>query len=389
MAKNPDNVLKLLNELWVPAVKRALAEAADMQKMINNEGSHFKLQPWDWWYYAEKVKKEKYSLDEEMLRPYFKLENVINGVFTVANKLYGLQFVERKDIQVYHPDVRVVEVKEAGGRHIGLLYMDYFPRDSKESGAWCGSFRDQSNFDGKYVTPLVTNCGNFSKPTTDKPALLSIDETKTLFHEFGHALHSLLGVSIYPGGKRVPIDFVELPSQIMENWAMDPEVLKIYAKHYQTGEVIPQNLIDKIENARLFNQGFENVELLAASFLDMDWHTIQDTKERDVLQFEKNALSEIGLIPEIESRYQSTNFIHIFSGDGYSAGYYGYTWSALLDADAFEAFKEKKNVFDPETAKAFRELLEKAGSDDPMTLYKKFRGREPKVDALLKNRGLN
>jgi len=389
MAKNPDNVLKLLNELWIPAVKRSLAEAADMQKMINNEGGHFKLQPWDWWYYAEKVKKEKYSLDEEMLRPYFKLENVINGVFTVANKLYGLQFVERKDIQVYHPDVRVVEVKEAGGRHIGLLYMDYFPRDSKESGAWCGSFRDQSNFDGKYVTPLVTNCGNFSKPTTDKPALLSIDETKTLFHEFGHALHSLLGVSIYPGGKRVPIDFVELPSQIMENWAMDPEVLKIYAKHYQTGEVIPQNLIDKIENARLFNQGFENVELLAASFLDMDWHTIQDTKERDVLQFEKNALSEIGLIPEIESRYQSTNFIHIFSGDGYSAGYYGYTWSALLDADAFEAFKEKKNVFDPETAKAFRELLEKAGSDDPMTLYKKFRGREPKVDALLKNRGLN
>jgi peptidyl-dipeptidase Dcp len=389
MAKNPANVFRFLRELWNPALKRARMEAADMQKLIDREGGNFKLAPWDWWYYAEKVKKEKYSLDENMLRPYFKLENVIEGVFTVANKLYGLQFIRRNDIQVYHPDVKVVEVKEAGGRHIGLLYMDYFPRDSKESGAWCGSFRDQSDFDGNFVTPLVVNCGNFSEPTSDKPALLSIDETKTLFHEFGHALHTLLGISVYPGSKRVPIDFVELPSQVMENWAMDPEVLKIYAKDYRTGEIIPQDMIDKIETSRLFNQGFETVELLAASFLDMDWHTIEDSKEPDVQKFERDALANIGLIPEIECRYQSTNFIHVFSGDGYSAGYYGYIWAALLDADAFQAFKEKNNVFDPETAKAFRELLEKAGSDDPMVLYKKFRGREPKVDALLISRGLN
>ena len=389
MAKTPENVLKFLNQLWEPALKRAKMEADDMQKIIDKEDGNFKLQPWDWWYYAEKVKKEKYDLNEEMLRPYFKLENVIEGVHMIANKLYGLQFVECKDIPVYHPDVKVFEVKEGDGKHIGILYTDYFPRDTKESGAWCGGFRDQSDIDGNYITPLVTNCGNFSKPTTDKPALLSIDEVKTLFHEFGHALHALLGVSVYPGGKRVPVDFVELPSQVMENWAMDPEVLRMYAKHYQTGETIPQELIDKITNAKLFNQGFETVEYLAASFLDMYWHAISDTIEREPVRFDKESLTKLELIPEIESRYQSTNFLHIFSGDGYSAGYYGYIWAAVLDADAFQAFKETGDIFNKSIAIAFRKLLETAGSDDPMEIYKRFRGREPKVDALLKNRGLD
>ncbi len=389
MAKNPDNVFKFLNDLMKPALHRARIEADDMQKMIDNEKGNFKLQPWDWWYYAEKVKKEKYALDEEMLRPYFKLENVIAGAFGVASKLYGLKFVERKDIPIYHPDVKVFEVTEANDKHLGILYTDYFPRDSKRSGAWMSELRGQSDIDGKYISPVVYNVGNFTKPTKDKPALLSFDDVTTLFHEFGHALHGLIGVSVYPTGKRVPVDFVELPSQIMENWASDPEVLKMYAKHYKTGKPIPKELIEKIVKAGQFNQGFETVEYLAASLLDMDWHTITDTKERDAIRFERESLLKYGLIPEIESRYQSTNFQHIFVDDGYAAGYYGYIWAAILDADAFAAFKETNNVFDKKTAAAFRTLLEKAGSDDPMVLYKKFRGREPKVDALLIKRGLN
>ena len=389
MAKNPDNVYKFLNDLMMPALHKARIEADDMQKMIDNEKGNFQLQPWDWWYYAEKVKKEKYALDEEMLRPYFKLENVIAGAFAVANKLYGLKFEERKDIPVYHPDVKVFEVKEANGKHLGILYTDYFPRDGKRSGAWMSELRGQSDIDGQYISPVVYNVGNFTKPTKDKPALLSFDDVSTMFHEFGHALHGLIGVSVYPTGKRVPVDFVELPSQIMENWASDPEVLKMYAKHYKTGKPIPKELIEKIVKAGQFNQGFDTVEYLAASFLDMDWHTITDTKGRDPIRFEKESLLKHGLIPEIESRYQSTNFQHIFSDDGYAAGYYGYIWAAILDADAFAAFKETHNVFDKKTAEAFRTLLEKAGSDDPMILYKKFRGREPKDDALLNKRGLN
>jgi len=391
MAKNPQAVYKLLNDLWKPAIKRASMEADDMQKIIDKEGNNFKLAPWDWWYYAEKVKKEKYALDEDMIRPYFKLENVREGAFAVANKLYGLQFVERKDIPVYQPDVKVFEVKEADGRHLGILYTDYFARDSKKSGAWMDDFRTQSNLDGNYITPIVYNCCNFSRPAGDKPSLLSLDEVTTLFHEFGHALHGLLSNSIYPSvcGTNVSTDFVELFSQFMENWATEPEILKMYAKHYETGEPMPQQLIDKIENSSLFNQGFETVEYLAASFLDMDWHTLTDTTAINVQEFEKKSLAGIGLIPQIESRYQSTNFLHIFSSDGYSSGYYSYIWSAVLDADAFEAFKEK-GLFDKETAASFRNnLLSRGGSDDPMTLYIKFRGREPKVDALLKHRGLN
>ncbi|MBA4407443.1 peptidase M3 [bacterium] len=389
MSKNPENVYKFLNDLWKPALHKAGIESADMQKIINQEGGNFKLKPWDWWYYAEKVKKEKYALDEEMLRPYFKIENVIAGAFGVAAKLYGLKFIERKDIPIYHPDVRVFEVKEAKDKHLGILYTDYYPRDTKRSGAWMSEYRGQSNIDGKYITPVVYNVGNFTKPTKDKPALLSFDDVNTLFHEFGHALHYLIASSVYPSGKRVPVDFVELPSQIMENWASDPEVLKMYAKHYVTGKPIPQGLIDKIVKAGQFNQGFDTVEYLAASLLDMEWHTITDVNERDAIKFENEQLAKHGLIPEIESRYKSTNFQHIFVDDGYAAGYYGYVWAAVLDADAFAAFKEKNNVFDKTSAQAFRNLLQKAGSDDPMILYKKFRGREPKVDALLKKRGLN
>ncbi len=390
MAKNPETVYKFLNDLWKPAVKRAKLEADDMQKIIQKEGNDFKLEAWDWWYYAEKVKKEKYDLDEEMLRPYFKLENVLKGVLDVAAKLFGIQFVERNDIPTYHPDVKVVEVKEEDGKHVAILFTDYFPRDSKRSGAWMNSFRKQSNIGGEFVTPVIGNVGNFSKPTADKPSLLSLDEVNTLFHEFGHALHGILSKAVYPSvsGTSVPRDFVELCSQIMENWALNPQVLKMYAKHYQTNEPMPDELIKKIENSQLFNQGFETVEYLAASFLDMDWHTLVSQEERDVLDFEKSSLNKIGLIPEIESRYQSTNFQHIFSG-GYSAGYYSYIWAAVLDADAFEAFEEK-GIFDQATATSFRNnILEKGGSEDPMVLYKRFRGREPKVDALLKRRGLN
>lgn len=388
MAKTPENVYKFLNDLWTPAIKRAKMEIADMQKIIDKEGGNFKLAAWDWWYYAEKVKKEKYDLDESMLRPYFKMENVRAGAFEVASKLYGIKFIKRDDIQVYHPDVEVFEVQEADGKHIGIFYSDYYPRDGKRSGAWSSGFRGQQNIDGKFVTPLVYNVGNFSKPTADKPALMSIDEVNTLFHELGHGLNSLFSDFDYPGGRNTPRDFVELPSQIMENWALESQVLKMYAKHYQTGEVIPDELIQKIVNSRLFNQGFETVEYLAASFLDMDWHMLTDNKERDVTEFEKKVYEKIGLLPEIESRYQSTNFSHIMGG--YAAGYYSYIWAAVLDADAFEAFVEKGNLFDKATADAFRKfILAKSGSEDSMTLYKKFRGREPKVDALLKRRGLD
>lgn len=390
MAKNPQAVYKFLNDLWLPALNRAKVEIDDMQKIIYNEGNNFKLEAWDWWYYAEKVKKEKYDLDEEMLRPYFKLENVLQGVFDVASKLYGIQFIERNDVPTYHPDVKVFEVKETSGKHIAILFTDYFPRDSKRSGAWMDELRKQSNIGNDFITSVIVNVGNFSKPTADKPSLLSLDEVSTLFHEFGHALHGLLSNSVYPSisGTSVPRDFVELCSQIMENWAFAPQVLKMYARHYQTNKPMPEEMIKKIENSQLFNQGFETVEYLVASFLDMDWHTLTVLQEKDVINFENESLSKIGLIPEIKSRYQSTNFQHVFSG-GYSSGYYSYIWAAVLDADAFEAFEEN-GLFDQATALSFRKnILEKGGSEDPMELYKRFRGREPKVDALLKRRGLN
>ncbi|MBN1408876.1 MAG: M3 family metallopeptidase [Calditrichaceae bacterium] len=387
MAKNPANVYDFLDKLWKPALTRSKMEAADMQAIIDKEGGNFKLQAWDWWYYAEKVKKEKYALDENMLRPYFKMENVRKGAFDVAEKLYGIKFIPRNDIQVYHKDVEVFEVQESDGRHIGVFYSDYYPRDGKRSGAWSSSLRSQSNIDGEYIHPLVFNVGNFAKPTADKPSLMSIDETLTLFHELGHALNSLFGNTTYTGSRSVPIDFVELPSQIMENWAMDPSVLKTYAVHYETGEVIPDSLIRKLENSKLFNQGFETVEYLAASFLDMDWHMLTDTTEVNADIFEKQSLSKIGLIPEIESRYQSANFGHIFSSGGYSAGYYSYIWAGVLDADAYQAFKEK-GLFDKDLAASFRRNVLSLGSTDMMKQYVKFRGAEPDIKALLERRGL-
>ncbi len=389
MAKNAVNVEKLLMQLWEPALKRASAEALDLQAIIKREGGNFTLQPWDWRYYAEKLRKEKYDLNDEALKPYFQLENVKLGAFAVANKLYSITFTERKDIPVYHPDAITYEVQEADGRHIGILYMDFHPRESKRGGAWMNSFRKQYVENGKNISPVITTVCNFSKPTATQPSLLTFDETCTLFHEFGHALHGLLSASTYFSltGTSVPRDFVELPSQIMENWASEPEVLRMYAKHYLTGEVIPQELIDKLQNSRYFNQGFETVEYLAASFLDMGYHNLKEISFTDVSGFEKSTLSKIGLIPEITSRYRSTYFNHIFSG-GYSSGYYSYIWAAILDADAFEAFKEK-GLFDKETASSFRQnILARGGTEDPMTLYRKFRGADPDITPLLKRRGL-
>jgi peptidyl-dipeptidase Dcp len=388
MAKTPAGVYKLLNQLWGPALAMAKTEAKELQALIDKEGGNFKLEPWDWWYYAEKLKKAKYDLDDEALRPYFELKAVRQGAFDVATKLYGLQFAPRTDIPVYHPDVEVFEVKEADGTHVGILYTDYFPRPSKRGGAWSGSIREQCVRDGQKVTPINFNVGNFTKPTAEKPSLITFEEAQTLFHEFGHALHDLLSNVTYRSlaGTNVPRDFVELPSQIMENWAGDPEVIRTYARHYQTGEPIPQELVDKIKKSGLFNQGFATVEYMAAAYLDMDWHTLTEAVEPDSTAFENASMKKIGLIPEIVVRYRSPYFSHIFSG-GYSAGYYSYIWSEVLDADAFQAFKET-SLFDPATAKSFREnILARGGTEDAMELFKRFRGREPKVEPLLRRKG--
>jgi len=388
MAKTTERVYEFLEGLWWPALARAKDERAMMQQIVYDEGHDFKLQSWDWWYYAEKLKKARYDLDETMLKPYFVLENVLDGVFEVAGNLYGLQFVEREDIPVYHEDVRVFEVREADGSHVGILYTDYFPRESKRGGAWSGAIRKQHRMGG--ATPIITNVGNFSKPTADTPSLLSWDEVLTLFHEFGHGLHGLLSDCEYKSlsGTAVAWDFVELPSQIMENFAGEPEVMKLYARHYETGELIPDELIEKVKKAKHFNQGFATTEYLAASLLDMDWHSLTDTTAVDPMAFEKQSLDRIQLIPEIFSRYRTPYFRHIFAG-GYSAGYYSYIWAEVLDADAFQAFKEAGDLFDPETAGRFREfVLSKGGTEDPMKLYVKFRGAEPKNEPMLERRGL-
>lgn len=390
MAKNASNVYKLLDQVLTPALKVAKKELADMQELAKSEGMNEPLQSWDWWYYAEKVRKAKYDLDEEQLRPYFKLENVREGIFYVANKLYGLEFKKINNIPVPNKELTdAFEVTEKG-KHIGILYMDYHPRATKRVGAWCTSFRRQSNVDGKFVTPVVSIVTNFSAPTAEAPALLNADEVETFFHEFGHALHNLLSNVHYKGiaATQVPRDFVELPSQINEHWAFQPEVLKVYAKHYKTGEVIPTELVEKLEKSGKFNQGFATVEYTAAARLDLDYYTQKDFSELDINSFEKKSLNSMGIIPQIAPRYRTTYFSHIWGG-GYSAGYYSYMWAEVLDADAFDAFAQK-GIFDPATAKSFRDnVLSKGGSDDAMIMYKRFRGAEPSIQPLLKNRGLN
>jgi len=388
MAKTPAGVYKLLDQVWKPALATAKTEARELEALMNKDGVAGKLQPWDWWYYADQLKKAKYDLDDEALRPYFELKAVRQGAFDVAGKLWGLKFEKRTDIPVYHPDVETFEVKEADGRHVGILYSDYFPRPSKRGGAWSSAIREQSVKNGVKTTPIVYNVGNFTKPTADKPSLITFEEATTLFHEFGHALHDLLSNVTYESlsGTNVPRDFVELPSQIMENWAGDSDVIKVYAKHYKTGQPIPQALVDKIKKAGLFNQGFATVEYMSACYLDMDWHTLTVAKEQDAAAFENASLKKIGLIPEIVVRYRSPYFQHIFSS-GYSAGYYSYIWSEVLDADAFQAFKET-SLYDAKTAKSYRDnILAKGNTEEPMALYKAFRGREPKVEPLLKRRG--
>jgi peptidyl-dipeptidase Dcp len=389
MAKTPGNVYDFLMRLWDPALPMAKKEAAEMQVIIDRERGNFKLQPWDWWYYAEKVRKEKYDLDESELRPYFSLNHVRDGMFMVANQLYGITFTRRTDLPVYEKDVETFEVRESDGKSVGILYLDYYPRSGKGAGAWCTDFRSAVTEKGKRIDPVVSLVCNFTKPTEDAPALLNWDEVTTLFHEFGHALHGLFTQgSYYRTAGDVARDYVELPSQIMENWAGDAEVLKAYARHYKTGEPMSDELIGKIRKSSLFNQGFETVEYLAASVLDLDYHTRTDTADISAEKFETNSMNRIGLISEIIPRYRSTYFAHIFDG-GYAAGYYVYIWAAVLDADAFNAFKESGNIYNAELASGFRKYcLAESGDDEGMVQYRKFRGKDPSVDALLKRRGL-
>jgi peptidyl-dipeptidase Dcp len=385
MAKVPENVFALLNNLWEKAIPVAKSEVADMQKIITSEGGKFKLEPSDWWYYAEKVRKAKYDLDDTELRPYFKLENVREGLFTVANKLYGITLTPIESIPRPHPDAQAYEVKDADGSHLGVLYMDFFPRASKQQGAWCGNYRSYHMVNNKGVTPIVTVVYNFTRPSGDTPALLSVEEASTMYHEFGHALDALFNKSTY-NETNVAVDFVELPSQFMEHWSIEPEVLKMYAKNYKTNEPIPAKLIEKIKKSAYFNQGFSTVEYLAASLLDMKFHTLTAPVNIDVQSFEKDYFIQIGLIPEIISRYRSTYFLHI--AGGYDSGYYSYIWAAVLDNDAFEAFKEK-GIFDKTIAAAYRKnILEKDGTMDAMQMFVNFRGRKPIIEPLLKNRGL-
>jgi len=389
MAKTPDKVYDLIGNIMTAALPVAKKEAGELQDMINAGGGSFQLQPWDWWYYAEKLKKQKYAFDDEVLRPYFKLENVRQGVFNVLNKMYGISFVPAKNLPVYYPGVETYEVHDTDNSLLGVLYMDFYPRKSKRVGAWMTSFRKQSKRNGKNIVPVIQVVYNFSKPTGNKPALLSFEEASTLFHEMGHAMHGMLSNCTYVtlSGTAVPRDFVELPSQIMENWASEPEVLKMYARNYETGKPIPDELIQKMKDASYFNQGFEVTEFISASILDMDWHTITENKDYDVMAFENQSLKKMHMIPQIVVRYRSPYFAHIFSG-GYSAGYYSYAWAEVLDADAFEDFKEH-GIFDRATANAFREnILSKGGTDDPMKLYVRFRGKEPTTEAMLKRRGL-
>lgn len=396
MVKNVPTVMTFITQLWDAGLAIAREEAVTMQQMIDAAGENFRLAQWDWRYYSEKVRKELYDIDEEEIRQYFELNTVRDGIFMVSEKLWGLQFVERTDVPKYHPDVQVFEVTEADGTHRGILYMDFHPRDSKNGGAWMSAYRSQRvDPDGSFVHPVITLVCNFSPPTGGQPALLTYDEMTTFFHEFGHGLHGLLSNVTYPSlaGTNVPRDFVELPSQIMENWANEPEVMRTFARHFETGDPMPQELMDRLAASAQFNQGFATVEFLASAFLDLEYHTITEPFAEDRLSevagiIDQRTIEKTGLIPEIHFRHGSTHFGHIFSG-GYSAGYYSYIWSGLLDADAYEAFRETGDVYDQATARAFREhILERGGTKDAMEMYIGFRGREPELEPLLRQRGL-
>ena len=391
MLKTPEEVYELLIQLWKPAVKRANVEVADMQAVANEEGQNFDIAAWDWWHYSEKVRKEKYDLDESLIKPYLSLDNVLKGVFNTTNKLWGLTFTEIFDLDLYHPDARIWKVSDKDGSHLGIFIGDYFTRSNKRGGAWMSSFKGQSNLDGM-ERPIVVNVCNFPAPVGDNPALLSFDNVVTLFHEFGHAMHGTLTNVKYGSmaGTSGPRDFIELPSQLLEHWASEPEVLKSFATHYETGEPIPDDLIEKLLNASKFNQGFINTEYLAASLLDMDWHTISaDEDLKDANKFELESMKKVGLIGEIAPRYRTTYFAHIFSG-GYSSGYYSYVHAAVLDSDAFEAFKEVGDVFDKDLASKLRATIYSKGSTkEAMDLFVQFRGRKASIEPLLKVRGLD
>lgn len=391
MAKTVKNAEDLLMKIWKPAVKKVTEEVAEMQAIVDAEGEDFKIAPWDYYYYAEKVRKQKYNLDENEARQYFACDSVLKGVFHMAQRLYGITFTEMPDAPKYHPEVKVYDVKDEAGEHVAVFMTDYFPRDSKRQGAWMSEFKGSYiKDDGTQVRPVIYNVGNFSKPTADTPSLLTLDEVETMFHEFGHGLHGMLTRAKYKSqaGTNVDRDFVELPSQIHEHWALQPELIKVYAHHHKTGEVMPDELIAKLQASATHNQGFATTELAGAALLDLQWGKINTTGDIDVVEFEKEVAAKLGLPDEVQFRYRSTYFKHIFGSDGYAAGYYTYLWAEVLDADGFELFEEK-GIFDPETAKSFKEnILEQGGSEDPMVLYVKFRGQNPNPDALLRNRGL-
>lgn len=388
-AKTPENVYELLNKVWPAALAQAEAEVDVMQELIDSEGGNFKLAGWDWWYYSDKIRVAKYSFNEQQTRPYFSLENTLKGVFYTANRLFGITVKERTDLPKYNDEVRTWEVYDKDGSLMAIFMGDYYVRDSKRGGAWMNSYRQQYKMNGVDSKPIIVNVLNYPRPAAGEPSLLTFDEASTLFHEFGHALHGMLSDVEYrsQAGTSVPRDYVEFPSQVMENWMTQPEVLAQFAKHYKTGEVIPSELVKKIQAASKFNQGFSTVEYMAATKLDLDWHTVTDFTPKNAAKFEAESLNKMGLINEIAPRYRSTYFSHIFSG-GYSAGYYSYLWSDILGADAFEAFKEN-GIFDQTTAEAFRNnILSQGGSEDPMLLYKQFRGKEAGIDPLLRSRGL-
>lgn len=388
MAKTPAAVMEVLNAMWTNAIAAAKREKNELERVMRAEGKQDALAAADWWHYTEKVRKEKYDLDEEMLRPYLSVDSVREGIFELSRRLYGITFRRDATLPVYHKDVEAYEVLNEDGSHLSVIYLDYYPRAGKGAGAWCTTYQSQyTKQNGENVAPVVSIVANFTPPAAGQPALLSFDEAETFFHEFGHALHAFFSQIKYPSLGGVPRDFVEMPSQLMEHWASHPQFLPIYARHYLTGEPMPKELIDKINASRHFNNGFTATELTAASLLDMSYHMLAEPLAGDVNEFERAKMEEIGLIPEILPRYRSTYFSHIFDG-GYSAGYYGYTWSEMLDADIFQVFEESGDIFSREVATAFREkILKRGGTRDALEMFKDFRGRGPKIDALLKNRG--